>query len=251
MIFINGYKNYKDCKDYKKYIKEESRVYFFRVIRSILITIIVFVIPTKNLAAINMAVLSNNSSSRNISELSSLLSERTSINDLANQEMKSSQFNQLIEEPMIWVEDIKLILSNNRLKPESSWWLKRGGFMVIMQGVEDTVLNSVFSSIGAKVESVDLNSELMRSYYLLTTLPVCSGVQRDWKVVLFDERISAVVIPYDYLGTILSYLNTGRVCNGINGKNLTRSFINIMLVSLTTDYKNDQTHLPEILKRLR
>ncbi len=245
MAFINGY------KDYKKYVTKESRTCFWGLIRTLMIAGIVFGISFKNLVAINMAVLSNNSSSRNISELSSLLSERTSINDLSDQEIKSSQFNQLIEEPMIWVEDIKLILSNNKLKPETSWWLKRGGFMVIMQGVEDTVLNSVFSSIGAKVESVDLNSELMRSYYLLTTLPTCSSVRGDWKVVLFDERISAVIIPYDYLGTLLSYLKTGQVCSGINGKNLTRSFINIMLVSLTTDYKNDQTHLPEILKRLR
>ena len=30
-----------------------------------------------------------------------------------------------------------------------------------------------------------------------------------------------------------------------------RAFINLLMVALTTDYKKDQVHLPEILKRLR
>ena len=206
---------------------------------------------TGKLQAINMPVLSSNSSKRDISELSTLLSDRTSINDLVDSELKSSDFNNFKSEPMIWVEDVNLISNKSNLKPEVSWWIKRGGFMVITENLSQSQLTTLFSEIGASVESVDLNSELMKSYYLLSTLPQCSSTKGEWKVVMFDERISVVVIPYNYIDTLLSYMKTGSVCEGMSGKNLTRSFINIMLVSLTTDYKNDQTHLPEILKRLR
>ena len=202
---------------------------------------------------INMAVLSHNVNIRDITSLSDELSEKTSINELEKREIKSSDFNSFLEEPMVWVEDISLITSSNnrKLKPQVEWWLKRGGFMVIMQNVGHLELSSLFSSIHAKVESVDLNSELMKSYYLLSVLPQCTFTKGEWKTVMFDERIAVVVIPYDYIGTLLSYMKDGNLCTGMSAKNLVRSFINIMLVSLTTDYKNDQTHLPEILKRLR
>ena len=38
---------------------------------------------------------------------------------------------------------------------------------------------------------------------------------------------------------------------GPTGEQATRAFVNLLMVALATDYKKDQIHLPEILKRLR
>lgn len=203
--------------------------------------------------SIDMPVISNNLVTQDISALSNELSSKTSVNDLEKKDLRSSNYEDFLDQPMIWVEDISLILdSNRRIKPRLVSWFKRGGFMVIEQGLALDQIQTAFLSVkGLKVESVDLNSELMKSFYLLSVLPTCTSVNQQWKVAIFDDRIAAVIIPYNYVKTLLEYLNHGKLCSGITGKNFIRSFVNIMMVSLTTDYKNDQTHLPEILKRLR
>lgn len=94
----------------------------------------------------------------------------------------------------------------------------------------------------------------MKSYYLLDYLPVCEDRKtHTWKGFYFDNRLAAISIPYNYLKMIISFYTESNfsLCRGISQQLLNRSFINIMMMVLTTDYKNDQTHLPEILKRLK
>ena len=224
---------------------------FFHIYK--VLRLLALVLIFEDVFAIDMPVISNNLATQDISSLSDELSSKTSVNDLEKKDLRSSNYEDFLDQPMIWVEDISLILDSTRkIKPKLVSWFKRGGFMVIEQAVPLDQIQTAFLSIkGSRVESVDLNNELMKSFFLLTVLPTCISENQQWKVAIFDDRVASVIIPYNYIKSLLEYLNHGKLCSGITGKNFIRSFINIMMVSLTTDYKNDQTHLPEILKRLR
>jgi hypothetical protein len=90
----------------------------------------------------------------------------------------------------------------------------------------------------------------------------------------FDGRVAAVAIPQELTGILRDGGPESLKCPGIGGaakdnaRNVSRdrpagggqngpkelhyrAFVNLLMVSLTTDYKKDQVHLPEILKRLR
>ncbi len=58
-------------------------------------------------------------------------------------------------------------------------------------------------------------------------------------------------MPFSLLEAIQDQSNKPSCIADISTETLDRIFINILMATLTTDYKKDQVHLPEILKRLR
>jgi hypothetical protein len=89
----------------------------------------------------------------------------------------------------------------------------------------------------------------MRSFHLLDSLPECQG--KVWQGFHFDDRIAVIGIPFSLLEGLLNDVNANPCLKQIGRERATRIFINIVMVALATDYKKDQIHLPEILKRLR
>jgi hypothetical protein len=100
----------------------------------------------------------------------------------------------------------------------------------------------------------------MRSFYLLDALPSCGS--SIWHQFSFDGRVAAVALPVRLTKSLQD--GGGSACPGEPASSMQgggraaqsmemqhRAFVNLLMVALTTDYKKDQVHLPEILKRLR
>ena len=177
-----------------------------------------------------------------------------------------------IDQPWLWSNGLQPVLAGGgptpvsgvagRLSPVTGRWLRRGGFLVIEGVSNKEILDAAF-----KVEfptgswaPVPTDHELMRSFYLLDSLPACAPAI--WHQFDFDGRVAAVAIPQ----RLTEMLRDGAAveatrCPGerlgkspatLDGREKGyRAFVNLLMVALTTDYKKDQVHLPEILKRLR
>jgi hypothetical protein len=93
----------------------------------------------------------------------------------------------------------------------------------------------------------------MRSFYLLDALPTCAqkntGSVPLWYGFETDGRMAILVIPFNFIDVIVD--NSTKNCPGMDQERSMRVLVNVIMATLTTDYKKDQIHLPEILKRLR
>ncbi|MCB9229060.1 MAG: DUF4159 domain-containing protein [Deltaproteobacteria bacterium] len=133
-------------------------------------------------------------------------------------------------------------------------WLRRGGFLII-ENVSDlqnikTLTSRGFDFLPNKGEwkAIPPDHELMRSFYLLDALPGCQKAV--WHGYQYDGRLAILTIPFPFLqssGTFQAQTVCGQP---VSRENYIRIFINILMVALTTDYKKDQIHMREILKRL-
>ena len=85
---------------------------------------------------------------------------------------------------------------------------------------------------------------------MIKSLPACEGF--NWRGFHADGRLVILNIPYDLLASIQD-VSKENLCKPatVTYEDSVRSFVNILMVALATDYKKDQIHLPEILKRLR
>ena len=84
---------------------------------------------------------------------------------------------------------------------------------------------------------------------MLSALPMCDD--RSWVGFKIEKRLAILAIPYNFLDLLLDNKSVTSCKNTITKESLIRTFINILMVVLTTDYKKDQIHIPEILKRLK
>lgn len=173
-----------------------------------------------------------------------------------------------IDQPWLWSNGLKPIVTSGsksgRLLVAAGRWLRRGGFLVIEGVANKEALDAAFKSEfpSEAWAPVPTDHELMRSFYLLDSLPACAPTI--WHQFTFDGRVAAVAIPQHLTemlqdgsaadafrcpGEIKDSEKAGvKVSSREKGY---RAFVNLMMVALTTDYKKDQVHLPEILKRLR
>ena len=110
-------------------------------------------------------------------------------------------------------------------------------------------LEEIFNLPGGEWKVIPPDHEIMRSFHLLDSLPKCNN--KVWLGYHFDQRIAAIAVPYGFLDSILDVTNQNTCSAKVTRERATRIFINILMVALATDYKKDQIHLPEILKRLR
>ena len=150
--------------------------------------------------------------------------------------------------PWLWVRDLSFVRDSVAL----SQWLRKGG-MLVVEGTEVEALLAftarTFGTNTGRWQNIPLDHELMRSFYLLDALPVCRN--QPWRGFTFAGRLAIVMIPH----RLLVYLRDKSVavpCLAKVGREMTtRIFVNLLMVALAGDYKKDQVHLPEILKRLR
>lgn len=184
------------------------------------------------------------------------VNSRTSI-ELLSKPVNFEALDQAGEAPWLWIRSPeRLSDSKGQITADMLRWLKRGGFLVIeSSGSDDLVwdkftkplLTGTFKPTGW--QPVPQDHELMRSFYLLETLPSCNG--KIWRWFGIDGRLAILQAPYHFSDAFQDQALRSS-CGGMgNPEYQTRVFINILMVALTTDYKRDQIHLPEILKRLR
>ena len=155
----------------------------------------------------------------------------------------------------VWVGSSAAISKDGVLTEKFRRWIKKGGFLVLEGAYNDQALDRLTRDFGSAQKSagqwsvVAPDHELMRSFYLLSTLPGCRG--QSWRVFTFDGRGAIIAIPYSMSGQLRD-LPPRILCElQADMEGQIRTFVNILMIAMTTDYKKDQIHLPEILKRLR
>jgi hypothetical protein len=190
--------------------------------------------------------------SMSLTRLRNEVNGRTSI-ELSQEILSSNDLEkQMRDQGWLWVSGPEKILDADGQIPKSlENWIKRGGFLVIERFTNPNMIS--LPSLGKDNEKnwkpIPPDHEIMRSFHLLESLPKCND--NVWHGYHFDSRIAIIGIPYSLVDT-LTKSNLKRECQGeLNFEDQVRIFINVLMVALTTDYKKDQIHLPEILKRLR
>jgi hypothetical protein len=180
---------------------------------------------------------------------------RTSIDYAQDIKMFPAVNDELLTQPWMWVEDVQtLTVPGGELRPAIVSWLKKGGFLIISYGGGKAPLEKLTAKLLQNQKRENLwkvippDHELMRSFHLLDALPTCDN--GSWLGFHYDDRLAILAVPTHFLDSIA---DTPRKtpCSSVTFEQSVRIYINILMVALTTDYKNDQVHLPEILKRLR
>lgn len=131
----------------------------------------------------------------------------------------------------------------------------RSGGLVVAEGITlrqtpEWMLLSSDPSIGLIWESPKKRGLLYRSFYLLSSFDSCTPERT--LLLTLRKKVNAlapmaIVTPVRFL-TITS---EGTDCFVGDDDYRSRSFVNLMYSLLTTDYKEDQMQLPEILNRVR
>ncbi|MFZ9521306.1 MAG: hypothetical protein ACO3A4_12595 [Silvanigrellaceae bacterium] len=131
----------------------------------------------------------------------------------------------------------------------------RSGGVVIAEGITlkqtpEWMLSTADPSIGLGWENPKRRGLLYRSFYLLSSFDGCSPERT--LLLTLRKKVNAqspmgIVTPARFL----TYSSEGGDCFVGDDDYRSRSFINMMYALLTTDYKEDQMQLPEILNRVR
>lgn len=206
-------------------------------------------------AEINLAVLSG-IDTKGIPGLDLEVTSRTSLK-IGKEPIQFNSFNdRLLEEPWMWAGTIDSVSNRDgTIKEKIGKWLKRGGFLVIQNssGPEEllklTKSGFDYQKIPAQWTPIPPDHELMRSFYLLDALPTCNG--KLWHGFMFDDRLAILAIPYGFLSSLLNPQIKIQCTEPPGRERNLRIFVNTLMVALTTDYKKDQIHMREILKRLQ
>lgn len=206
-------------------------------------------------AKIGLNLLGYGGGSWTLSMLAREVQHRTSI-DLETRPLVSPHLTpEALGEPWLWVHDLSLVTSaDGALRPDVVTWLRRGGFLVIegaASGVTLARLTTALHASGSEDgwQPLPPDHEMMRSFYLLDALPACNG--EIWRGFHYDGRLAVLAVPYGFLGTLRDHGAPAACANPPDQERSVRVFVNLIMVALATDYKKDQIHLPEILKRLR
>ncbi|MES2615152.1 MAG: hypothetical protein V4591_07045 [Bdellovibrionota bacterium] len=123
-----------------------------------------------------------------------------------------------------------------------------GGVFIVEGDMKDNINLLNNETIGLTLVTPEKNGMFYRSFYLLQSLDGCSP---DTSKVLMLRKKANAQAPVG-LFTKTNFLSSGRIdCFQDNMDYKIRSFINIMFAFMTTDYKEDQSDLPEILDRIK
>lgn len=244
---------------YNNRIKKTSAMYKNIIIFVFMIFSTFFSAKRVN-ASVSIVLYEDQKASVSYEHLSRIVSNRTSL-EMNSKVIQSKDINFLTNQAWIWTTSERILDKKRRLKASLVYWIKRGGFMVIQNAnirqLDQLTVDwpSVKNSRGGKINrspkwvAISPDHELMRSFYLLESLPMCD--ENLWYGLQFDGRIAAIAIPFDLLNSMNAKYESQVCGKTIKWEQRVRIFINILMVVLTTDYKKDQIHMKSILKRLR
>lgn len=221
----------------------------------LLFTAFLFGAPSAD-AAITLNTLGFSGESLTAHRLAREVESRTSIDLKPTLVVNAKVDVNALREPWLWVRSINSITNGQgQLQKPVLDWVQRGGFLVIEDSGHEATLQKLVAE-GFPVlrqqegwRPIPPDHELMRSFHLLDSLPSCPG--QVWRGYHFDERLAILTVPQGFLDSILDRQKPIPCLATQDYERNTRVFVNVLMVALTTDYKKDQIHLPEILKRLR
>ena len=224
----------------------------FRKKELIVLMIISFMVSQNLEASVSLNVLGwSNQTSRSLAQE---VSSRTSIT-LGTKVINYQELdNTALKSPWLWVDSLDRVVDKQKLRQQLVEWIKRGGFLVVENANDINLLESstntnwLHDPRGGWI-SIPPDHELMRSFHLLESLPSCVG--ETWRGFQFDGRLAIIAIPGSFLELLVDQKKLPTCKERQSHEKMVRVFINVLMVALATDYKKDQIHLPEILKRLR
>ena len=160
-------------------------------------------------------------------------------------------------EAWTWVKNTDMLLNQKKkLDQRMVQWIKRGGLLVIEEAKSFIDLQKMTqgqfqeSKNRGRWNVIPVDHALMRSFYLLKSLPTCFK-EEVWYGFYFDKRLAILTSPLSFLSMLETNKKPSNCQEEISKETLSRVFINIIMVALTTDYKTDQKrYIPEIRKRL-
>lgn len=143
-----------------------------------------------------------------------------------------------------WTNDFKTLALND-LKDHMA-----SGGVFILEGTSrfpEELLQLNDSTIGRMWESPAKRGMFYRSFYLLSAFDGCAS--ETTQVLMLRKKANAQS-PFGVV-TSASFLGQKPDCFSENMDYRVRSFVNLVYALFTTDYKEDQMQLPEILNRVR
>ncbi len=208
-------------------------------------------------APIQLTLLSEGSWKPTFQELAKGISAKTSVELSESPKIFPTLQTEIYSEPWIWVKNIRSIQdAAGVLHRDVENWVRSGGLLILENASDLSVLQALTKNFEPNVRFpvewnyVSMEHELMRSFYLLSSIPVC----QDRKIMVFDfdKRMSILAIPFSLLEVVR---DEGKLpaclASGDDRKSIMQFMINVLMVALTTDYKKDQLHMKEVLKRLK
>lgn len=133
-------------------------------------------------------------------------------------------------------------------------WLWDGGTLMVEGKLTTGDLRHLTQNLAVttrqtgKWQVISPDHELGRSFYLLPGMPDCQG--HIWREYRYENRMMILHAPPGLMSSVADS-PTQSCFSSIPHEQKKRLMINLIMVILTTDYKKDQIHLPEILKRIR
>lgn len=227
----------------------------FRRTMSGIAILLACVVAPKAEAQVNLVTFGFSKPTATLTWLSREVSSRTSIDLFPTIHNFSRVEKDLWAEPWLWVYDMRpFTQKNGQLTAEAAGWIKRGGFLVIDGVMTPADLEKLTAKFQFNPQTegwvpIPADHELLRSFHLLDSLPFCG--EQPWLGFQFDGRLAILVPPFQLLKGVIDEPETPACLKRQDREYLARVFINLLMTALATDYKKDQIHLPEILKRLR
>ena len=227
---------------------------------AILLILIFSAINEKSFAKVDFAVIGSPNSTFTTKQLAREVAARTSIELTTQPAVFPQMLSTAYDLPWLWVAHPPAVLGkDHRLPRDMVLWIKRGGFLIIETSQPTSKLQELTAYLEDSSTSgsspnkgwlpLPPDHELMRSFYLLDALPDCQG--EIWRGLQFDGRLAVLAVPYGFLDSLKDQPIKPSCGQPIDQERSVRIFVNLIMVALATDYKKDQIHLPEILKRLR
>lgn len=199
----------------------------------------------------NISILSLKNSTRSnmtFRNLAKEISSRTSLSMSGS--VKTTDLNSL-SDGWLWIQSSEIEKKSFEMIAESV----RRGLLLIVEGILSDRLQQSLQNYfpkgfrASKIQNLAIDHTLMRSFHLLKRLPTCK--EETWKELYYDGRTAVIAIPFNFLGSLSDSPLTAECNKDVGLEERRRIFINLLMYALTMDYKNDQIHLPEILKRIR
>lgn len=197
------------------------------------------------------------------SKFSKFLSHYTSVTMPDQPEYISAELTDLTHlyrQPWLFVQDIAAIrltspLSSRALRPQFVRWLRHGGTLILAGAAGGAELKQLTQAAGlhhggaGRWQPMGADHELLRSFYLLTGLPACKDHR--WQEFRLGGRMAILHAPAGFITAPADTPATQGCFSKLAERSTYRLMVNLIMVILTTNYKQDQIHIREILKRIR
>ena len=143
-----------------------------------------------------------------------------------------------------------------QLHPQLVRWLLHGGTAIIEGQLSTAELEQLTHhpllpnlTTPAGWQPISADHELQRSFYLLNGMPICNN--HKWQEYRHESRMMILHVPPGFITSVTDTPPSNTCFSHLSSPTKYRLMTNLIMAILSTDYKKDQLHIREILKRIR